>query len=101
MTEQEFDVIRTELQRITTGLNKAIEQIVEQDAEIDAFRSILERKSLATPHELQLALDRAAKELDEVLHEPALGDKQATRHGHPSNVVSMSRFHTRRCRTRF
>ncbi len=92
MTEQEFGVIRAELQRLTTGLSRAIEQIVEQEAEINALRSVLERKKVASSHELELARSQAAKELGEILHaEVPSGPNR-------SNVVNMSRFHARRCR---
>ena len=100
MTEQEFHVIRTELERLTTGLSKAIEQIVAQEAVINGLQAVLESKRLASPHELELAREKAARELDRMLHSPELGEADVSPYRNPSNVLTMGRFYARRCKTR-
>ena len=95
MTDQEFELIRAELRRLATGLSKATEQIVAQEAEINALSKILERKNLASPYELEVARNQAAIELDEILQQPASGGPNR------SKVVNMGRFQARRCRARF
>lgn len=63
MTEQEFQAIRAELERLSCAINIAVGQIVSQKATIDALGLILEQKRLVSPQELERARSEAAKEL--------------------------------------
>jgi len=74
MTDQEFSVIRDELHMLGTGLKKAVCQIVEQEAEIRALRSIIEQKGLATQAEMDEECDIAVRQLTDSLRRPDSDD---------------------------
>ena len=64
MTNEEFGVIKTELERLGRGLSEAVRQIFHQEAEITALRWIIEQSGLAIASELDVARDEAIRQLN-------------------------------------
>lgn len=50
-----------ELARLSRGFTEAVRHIVEQETEICALQSILERKGLVTPQDLAVAREEASR----------------------------------------
>jgi len=63
VTDEEFKVIRVELEKLGSAINQAVRQLVEQQAAINSLQRILEQKHLTSPEELERARSEAAKEL--------------------------------------
>jgi len=63
MSSEEFGVIMRELARLGRGFTEAVRHIVEQEAEICALQSILERKGLVSAHDLAVAREEASRQV--------------------------------------
>lgn len=64
MTNEEFGVIKAELERLGRGLSEAVRQIFYQEAEITALRWIIEQNGVAIAGELDVARDEAIRQLN-------------------------------------
>ena len=64
MTDEEFGVIKTELERLGRGFSEAVRQMLQQEAEITALRWIIEKSGIAIPGELDIARDEAIRQLN-------------------------------------
>jgi hypothetical protein len=73
MTDEEFGVIKTELERLGRGLTEAVRQIIYQEAEITALRWIMEQHGVAIAGELDIARDEAILQLNAPLERISAG----------------------------
>lgn len=70
MTEQEFEIILSELRHLRKAIAGAVQQIVHQESEINALRHLLEERGLASAEELAAASFQCRQELDGLLAGP-------------------------------
>ena len=73
MTDEEFGVIKAELERFGRGLTEAVRQIIHQEAEITALRWIIEQSGVAIAGELDVAREEAIRQLNAPLERIAPG----------------------------
>ena len=71
MTEQEFEVILCEFRNVRRAIAEAVQQIVHQESEINALRSLLEERGLASAEELHDASLRSGREMQVLLDNSA------------------------------
>jgi hypothetical protein len=65
MTDEELGIFLAALLQLNRGFLAVVRHIIEQEKEIGAIRSILERKGIAPPDELDRARDEAITRLEE------------------------------------
>jgi hypothetical protein len=65
MTEEQVGMLAATLVQLSRGFREVARHIVEQEAEIRAIRSILERKGIAPEDELERARNEASSRLKE------------------------------------
>lgn len=63
ITDEQLQVVIAELQRLAEGFAVAVQQIVQQEAAINALQTIIEQHGLATPEELDTARGEALQRL--------------------------------------
>ena len=63
MTDEEFGVIKAELERLSRGLTEAVRHIIHQEAEITALEWIIEKNGLVIPGEFDVAREEAIRQL--------------------------------------
>jgi len=63
MTDEEFGVIKAELERLSKAFTEAVRHIIHQEAEITALQWIVERNGMAIPGELDVAREEAIRQI--------------------------------------
>jgi len=69
MTDQEFEVILSEVKQMRKAIAGAVQQIVHQESEINALRLLLEERGLASADEIAAASHECRQELNRSLAE--------------------------------
>lgn len=64
MTDEEFGVIKEELERLSKTLAEAVRHIFHQEAEITALQWIVERNGIVFADELDVAREEAIRQLN-------------------------------------
>lgn len=98
MTEEEFAVILVEIRQLRKGITEAVKQIVRQETEINAMRTLLVERKLASPEQIDQASQESECVLERLLHperaEPA--DAQPRRPLNGQLSFGSHRHHERR-----
>jgi len=77
MTDEQLGMLVAALLQLNRGFREVARHIVEQEAEMDAIRSILDRKGIAPSDELDRAGDEAVRHFKEGF--PAISKRRCWR----------------------
>jgi hypothetical protein len=77
MTDEQLGMMMASLLQLNRGFREVANHILEQEAEIDAIRSVLERKGIAPSDDLDRARDEAVRRLKEGF--PAISKRKCRR----------------------
>jgi hypothetical protein len=79
MSDEEFEVILSEMKQLRTAITDAVDEIVCQRSEIQALQWLLQRKRIATAQELDAAREEGKRQVDQLLVKKESGAIDAPR----------------------
>lgn len=67
MSDEEFELVLSELKQLRTAVTDAVDEIVCQRSEIQALQWLLQRKGIATTREMDAACEEGKRQVDQLL----------------------------------